>query len=148
MGDPSVNTTAMKLAITAAIGGLLASTPAAAQVLPPAPKAVQVQILQGPSLEVAHDDGVIITWTTNNPGGMDNHYGIVKYGTSASSLSQTARSPLRLNRGHAQTVFRVAVTGLQPQTTYYYTVTSMESNGTSDGVTSSVSQFTTAATGK
>jgi Purple acid Phosphatase, N-terminal domain len=143
-----VNTTAMKLAITAVLGGLLASTPAVAQqVLPPAPKAAQVQILQGPSLEVAHNDGAIITWTTNNPGGTDSHYGIVKYGTSAGSLSQTATSPMRLNRGHAQTVFRVAVTGLQPRTTYYYTVTSTESDGTSDGVTSSVSQFTTAASG-
>jgi hypothetical protein len=148
MGDPSVNTTAMKLAITAVISGLLASTTTVAQVLPPAPKAPQVQILLGPSLEIAHAVGAIITWTTNNPGGVDSHYGIVQYGTNASSLSQTATSPIRLNRGHGETVFRVAVTGLQPQTTYYYTVTSIESNGTSDGVTSSVSQFTTAAPGK
>jgi hypothetical protein len=33
--------------------------------------------------------------------------------------------------------------GLEPQTTYYYTVTSMESNGKSDGVKSKVLQFTT-----
>jgi hypothetical protein len=143
-----VNTTTLKLASTAVIGGLLASTPTVAQLLPPAPKAAQVQILQGPSLEVAHAGGAIITWTTNNPGGMDSHYGVVQYGTSASSLSQTATSPIRLNRGHPETVFRVAVTGLQSQTTYYYIVTSMESNGTSDGETSSVSQFTTAAPGQ
>jgi hypothetical protein len=30
---------------------------------------------------------------------------------------------------------------LTPQTVYYYTVTSMGSDGSSDGVTSSVSQF-------
>jgi len=33
--------------------------------------------------------------------------------------------------------------GLETQTTYYYTVTSMESNGKSDGVKSKVLQFTT-----
>jgi phosphodiesterase/alkaline phosphatase D-like protein len=138
----------MKLAIAAVIGGLIASNASVAQLLPPAPKAAQVQIIQGPSLEVGHGDGAIITWTTNNPGGMDSHYGTVKFGTSASNLNQTATSPMRLNRGHSETVFRVSVTGLQPQTTYYYTVTSMESNGTSDGETSSVGQFTTAASGK
>jgi hypothetical protein len=148
MGDPSVNTTAMKLAVTAVIGGLLGSNASVAQLLPPAPKAAQVQIVQGPSLEVARGSAAIIAWTTNNPGGMDSHYGIVKYGTSASNLDQTATSPIRLNRGHAQTMFRVAVTGLQPYTTYYYTVTSMESNGTSDGETSSVGQFTTASAGQ
>jgi len=54
---------------------------------------------------------------------------------------------IRLNRGHSDTVFRVNVTGLQRRTTYYYEVTSTESDGTSDGVTSSVSQFTTASGG-
>ena len=141
-----MNTIAMKLALAAAVSTLLASTPAAAQVvLPPAPKAAQVQIIAGPSLEIAHGDQAIISWTTNNPGGKDGHYGIVKYGLSPNNLSQTASSPIRLNRGHLDTVFRVNVTGLQPRTTYYYEVTSTESDGTSDGVTSSVSQFTTAA---
>jgi hypothetical protein len=32
---------------------------------------------------------------------------------------------------------------LKPGTTYYYTVSSMESNGTSDGVRSPVKKFTT-----
>jgi hypothetical protein len=42
----------------------------------------------------------------------------------------------------------VLVGGLQPRTTYYYTVTSTESNGKSDGVESPVSQFTTAGPGE
>ena len=149
IGSLSVNTMAIKLALAVTVGTLLASNPTVAQVvLPPAPKAAQVKIIAGPSLEVAHEGEAIIKWTTNNPGGKDNHYGVVKYGTSPNSLSQTASSPIRLNRGHPETVFRVSVTGLQPRTTYYYTVTSMESDGTSDGVTSSVSQFTTAAPGE
>ncbi len=42
-----------------------------------------------------------------------------------------------------ESTFRVHMRGLEPRTTYYYTVTSMESNGKSDGVESKVRQFTT-----
>jgi hypothetical protein len=38
--------------------------------------------------------------------------------------------------------------GLRPQTTYYYKVTSTESNGKSDGMESSVNQFTTPGLGQ
>ena len=55
---------------------------------------------------------------------------------------------LNSNRGHAETIFRVRVDGLTPQTTYYYAVTSMGGNGQSDGVQSPVNQFTTAAPGE
>ena len=37
---------------------------------------------------------------------------------------------------------------LKPQTTYYYTVTSMGSGGASDGVESAVNHFTTPAPGE
>jgi phosphodiesterase/alkaline phosphatase D-like protein len=76
------------------------------------------------------------------------HYGIVRYGTDPKDLSQTAKSPLRLNQGHPETIFRVRVTGLTPRTTYYYRVTSMESNGKSDRVKSTVRQFTTPGPGE
>ena len=56
--------------------------------------------------------------------------------------------PIRLNRGHAETIFRVRVKDLKPQTTYYYKVTSMGSGGQSDGVESPVNQFTTPAPGQ
>jgi hypothetical protein len=55
---------------------------------------------------------------------------------------------IRRNRGYSGTVFRVNVTDLQPRTTYYYEVMSTESDGTSCGVTSSVSQFSTRPAGK
>jgi hypothetical protein len=42
----------------------------------------------------------------------------------------------------------VRIEGLKPRTTYYYTVTSEESNGTSDGVKSTVSKFTTPGPGE
>jgi phosphodiesterase/alkaline phosphatase D-like protein len=76
------------------------------------------------------------------------HYGIVQYGTDPKDLSQTAKNPIRLNRAHSETTFRVRVQGLKPRTTYYYTVTSQGSDGKSDGVKSTVNKFTTPAPGE
>ena len=142
-----MNKLLLKLAITATVGSLLSSNPTVAQILPPAKKATRVEISQGPALELARDDFAIIRWTTNNPGGMDEHFGVVLYGTDSNDLSQMAKSPIRLNRGHPDTIFRVRMDGLKPQTTYYYTVSSTHSNGESDGVESAVNQFTTPAPG-
>ena len=133
----------LKLAITATVCTLLSSNPTAAQVLPPAKKAEHVDITKGPALELARDDFAIIRWTTNNPGGTDVHFGVVHYGTDPKDLSQTAKSPIRVNRGHPEKIFRVRMPGLKPRTTYYYKVTSTESNGKSDGVESPINQFTT-----
>jgi phosphodiesterase/alkaline phosphatase D-like protein len=111
-------------------------------------KAERVAITKGPELESATNYLTIIRWTTNNPGGSDVHYGIVHYGTDPENLSQRARNPIRLNHGHEFTTFRVRVEGLKPRTTYYYTVTSEEGNGKSDGVKSPVKKFTTPAPGE
>jgi len=118
------------------IGNLLA------QLSPPTPKAARVRITQGPELEMAKEYLTIIRWTTNNPGGLPDHFGIVRYGTDPNNLRQTAKSPIRLNPSHPSTIFRVRIQGLKPATTYYYTVESEEANGTSDGVTSPVNKFT------
>ena len=113
------------------------------KLLPPAPKSARVQITQGPELELANDKSAIIRWTSNNPGGSDEHFGVVHFGTNPKEISQTAKSPIRLNQNHPYTVFRVRVDGLAPRTTYYYTVDSMAANGTSDGVKSTVNHFAT-----
>jgi phosphodiesterase/alkaline phosphatase D-like protein len=63
-------------------------------------------------------------------------------------LSQTAKNHIRLNRAHPETIFRVRIQGLKPQTTYYYKVTSMGYDGKSDGVESLVNHFTTPAPGQ
>jgi len=68
---------------------------------------------------------------------------VVHYGTDPKNLSETAKSPIRLNRGHSDTIFRVRVDGLKSKTTYYYTVDSANADGTSDGVTSKVKTFMT-----
>jgi len=107
-----------------------------------------VEITQGPSLEFAREDLAIIRWTTNNPGGSDEHFGVVHYGTDPGNLSLTVKSHLRLNRGHPETIFRVRLDGLKPQITYYYVVTAIESSGKSDEFRSPVNQFTTPAPGK
>ena len=135
-------------AATAAAGGLLFSIPTAAQNPPPAPKTAHVEIRKGPALEISHDDLAIIRWTSTNPGGDDDHWAVAHYGTDPNDLSQTAKHHIRLNQSHPETIFRVRVMGLQPATTYYYKVTSMGYDGVSDGVESSVRQFTTAAPGQ
>ena len=139
-----MNKLLLKLAITAAAGSLLSSNPMVAQVSPTTPKAARVQITQGPEVELSKEHLTIIRWTTNNPGGSPVHYGIVHYGTDPKNLNQTAKSPLRLNPDHPSTVFRVRMDDLKPRTTYYYTVSSIEANETSDGVKSPVYHFTSA----
>ncbi len=138
----------LKPAIAATVGCMLFSTPNLAQILPPAPKAAHAEITQEPTLEMAVDDLAIIQWTTSNPGGDDQHFGIVHYGTDPRELTQMAKSPIRLNRGHPETIFRVRVDGLTPRTTYYYTVTSTGSDGVSDGEKSAVEQFITPGPGE
>ena len=135
------------LTLATAVASVL-SFSAAAQVLPPARKAERVQITKGPGLESSTNYLTIIRWTTNNPGGADVHYGIVRYGTDPKDLRQTARNPIRLNHGHQSTTFRVRIEGLKPRTTYFYTVTSAGSDGTSDGVKSPVKKFTTPGPGE
>ena len=133
----------LKLAITAAAGSLLSSNPMVAQLSPNTPKTARVRITQGPEPELAKEYLTIIRWTTNNPGGSPDHFGIVHYGTDPNDLSQTAKSPIRLNPSHSSTIFRVRIQGLKPKTTYYYTVDSADASGASDGVTSPVKTFMT-----
>ena len=145
----------LKSAIAAGLGSLLISSSSVAQVNayvpreePPAMKAPRVQIARGPELESADDNSAIIRWTSNNPGGSDEHYGVVHYGTDPNALNQTATSHIRLNQKHADTIFRVSLEGLAPQTTYYYTVDSTQASGESDGVKGSIVKFTTPGPGQ
>ena len=138
----------LKLAIIATVSSLVSSSTALAQLLPYTEKVAAVEFIQRPRLELAHADFAIIRWTTYNPGGSDEHFGVVHYGTDPNHLSQTAKSHIRLNRGHPETIFRVRLSGLEPLTTYYYTVASMDGSGKSDGETSPMSQFTTPGPGE
>ena len=148
IGVCSMNGLLVKLAITAVAGSLLCSSPIGAQIPPPQKRAEHVEITKAPELEIAHDDLAIIRWTTTNPGGDDDHYAVAHYGTDPNDLSQTTKNHIRLNRTHPETRFRVRMQGLNPQTTYYYKVTSTGSGGQSDGVDSPVDHFTTPAPGQ
>jgi hypothetical protein len=138
-----MNRLLLKLVMTVMVGNLVYSTPVATQESPTTKKAARVRITRGPEIERADPDFAIIRWTSNNPGGSPVHYGVVRFGTDPKKLDQTAKSPIRLNPGHPQTVFRVRVYDLKPGTTYYYMVESMEANGKSDGVKSTGKRFTT-----
>src|SRR5712691_9781561 len=137
-----MNKVLLTLSIMVLSGSLLA------QESPTTPKTARVQIIQGPEIALAKDWFTVIRWTTNNPGGLPVHYGVVHYGTDPKNLSQTAKNPIRLNPNHSSTVFRVSLYDLSPKTTYYYTVESMDSSGKSDGVTSPIKTFTTQNTSK
>ena len=103
-----------------------------------------MEIIQAPRLEFARSDLAIIRWTSTNPGGSDDHFAMVRYGTNAARLDQVARSPIRLNRADPETVFRVRIDGLQPRTTYYYRVISVEGDGSEDGLQGTdLGRFTT-----
>jgi len=143
-----MNRLLVKLAIAAAAGSLLCSSPIGAQNPPPQKRAEHVEILKGPGLEVSHDDLAIIRWTSTNPAGDDDHWAVAHYGTDPEDLSQTAKGHIRLNRTHPETIFRVRMIDLKAQTTYYYKVTSMGSGGESDDLESAVNQFTTPAPGE
>src|SRR6266436_8916647 len=148
IGVCSMNRLLVKLAITAATGSLLFSNPIVAQILPPQKRAEHVEITKAPELESAVDDMAIVRWTTTNPRGDDEHYGVVHYGTDPDDLSQMAKGHIRLNRAHRETIFRVRMVDLKPQTTYYYKVSSVGANGESDGVEGPVSKFATPAPGE
>jgi phosphodiesterase/alkaline phosphatase D-like protein len=122
---------------------LLRAEPVCAQILPPAKKTAHVQITEGPELESTFDDQAIVRWTSNNPGGSDEHFAVLHYGTDPNNLNLKARSHIRLNQQHPYTVFRVRALNLKAHTTYYYKVDFEDANGTSDGVASPTKTFTT-----
>ncbi|HEX3419110.1 MAG TPA: fibronectin type III domain-containing protein [Stellaceae bacterium] len=136
------------LAVIAAAGSLLFSNPIHAQTLPPQKRAEHVEITKAPELESANSWMAIVRWTSTNPRGGDEHYGVVHYGTDPEDLSQTAKGHIRLNRAHPETIFRVRMEGLKAETTYYYKVSSMGEDGESDGVESPVNKFTTPRAGE
>ena len=129
------------IAVTAA--SLIGSNPTAAQQVPGGEEAGNVQLIFGPALESVAEKSAIVRWMSTTPAGPAEHFGVVHYGTDPRDLGQTAKSPIRLNMAHPNTIFRVRVDGLKPGTTYHYTVDSTGPDGTSDGVKGTVNQFTT-----
>src|SRR6059058_4465174 len=90
-----------------------------------------LQITDGPRVEGVGDTWAVIAWTTNTGGST-----IVRYGTNANSLTQTAESPYAEGRSHQ--THRVQMKNLQPNTTYYFIVDSGQGEGTGTEAKSSV----------
>jgi phosphodiesterase/alkaline phosphatase D-like protein len=101
------------------------------------------KITQGPVVEGVGDTWAVISWTTNTGGST-----IVRYGTDANNLSQTAQAPYSDNESTASQNHRVHLKNLTPGTTYYYIVDSGQGEGTGTEAKSSVQQFTTKGAGQ
>src|ERR1700758_1863579 len=87
-GAVSMNKLLVKLAISAGAGSLLCFNATVAQILPPQKRAEHVEITKAPELESANSWMAIVRWTTTNPRGNDEHYGVVHYGTDPEDLTQ------------------------------------------------------------
>ncbi|MBX3156076.1 MAG: fibronectin type III domain-containing protein [Deltaproteobacteria bacterium] len=101
-----------------------------------------------PALELAHHGIAVLRWSMDNPGGTDVHHGVVRFGDDPARLTQVARSPNRINRGHATTTFRVRLTGLRPGTTYYFRAAAVDGKGAPDGAESGLGTFTMPGAGE
>jgi hypothetical protein len=101
------------------------------------------QVSASPIVESVSDTLAFISWTTPNPGGTILHFAVVRYGKDPNHLNLRAESPTRINPSHSEMVFRVRMHDLEPETTYYYRVSSVQASGTPDPPTSAVNRFTT-----
>lgn len=90
-----------------------------------------VQITNGPTAKV-NGTSAVVSWTTNLDAGS-----VVKYGTDANNLNQTAQMPW------GGVTHQVTLQNLQPNATYYYQVQSPAAQGSGTSVNSSVAQFQT-----
>jgi len=100
-----------------------------------------LQITRTPSVPRIGDTWAVVTWMTS--AGASS---VVRYGTDANNLSQTAQAPYA--QGANETRHRVRITGLQPNTTYYFAVDSGQGQGTGTAAASDIRQFTTRPQGQ
>lgn len=91
-----------------------------------------VQITNGPTVEHVDNNSAIVAWSTNT-----NASTLLKYGTDPNNLTQTAQAPW------GGVTHRLTINNLQPNTTYYFQVTSGQAQGTGTSAMSNVSQFKT-----
>lgn len=100
-----------------------------------AQKAPKAKIIHGPVVESVKPTTATIAWSSNVKAST-----ILKYGTSPSSLNQTAEARW------GGVTHRVYLRDLKPGTTYYYRVESTQSLGTGSQALSGVEQFHTPGT--
>src|SRR5260370_7205062 len=71
-----------------------------AKILPPAKEAERVRVTEGPAIESAKRNFIIIKWTSNNPGGTYEHFRVVPSGTNPQHLMHTPQPPVSSNQNH------------------------------------------------
>ena len=101
-------------------------------------KAQAVKITDGPRVEGTGPTWAVIAWTTNTGGSS-----IVRYGTDANNLSQTAKSAYADNEKTKAQNHRVHLNNLKPNTKYFFAVDSGQGEGTGTEAKSGVAEFTT-----
>lgn len=95
-------------------------------------------ITNGPRIEYIGPRSAEIAWTTSTGGSS-----IIRYGTSQSSLNQTAEEAYQRGEGGHHVTHRVTIKGLQPNTTYFFLVDSGQGQGTGTEAKSPIQSFTT-----
>lgn len=125
-----IRLTTLALALALAVPGFGQKTPAE-------------KITNGPTVEGVGDTWASIAWTTNTGGSS-----LLKYGTDANNLGQTAQAPYSDNEKMQAQNHRVHLKGLKPGTTYYFMAVSGQGEGTGTQASSPVEHFTTKGSGK
>jgi phosphodiesterase/alkaline phosphatase D-like protein len=120
------------IALTAALAASATAAPKQAQ------KAQAEKITDGPRVEGKGATWAVIAWTTNTGGSS-----VIRYGTDANNLSQTAKSAYADNEKAKAQNHRVHLKNLKPSTKYFFQVDSGQSEGTGTDAKSSVAEFTT-----
>lgn len=95
-----------------------------------------VRITNGPVVERVGDNTAVIAWSTNVKSSS-----VVRYGESLTGLNRTADAPW------GDTTHRVTITGLKPNTRYFFRVESAQAQGTGTQTMSRTSSFETVAPG-
>ncbi len=126
----------MKLLTIVVLTAALAASATAPQ--KHAEKAQAVKITDGPRIEGTGSTWAVIAWTTNTGGSS-----IIRYGTDANNLSQTAKSAYADNEKTKAQNHRVHLKNLKPNTKYFFQVDSGQGEGTGTEAKSSVAEFTT-----
>jgi hypothetical protein len=100
-------------------------------------KSKNIRITNGPVVERLADTQATIAWDTSAPSSS-----IVKYGTSATALNQTAEAPWTTG------THRVTLNDLQPNTKYFFQVESTQARGTGGGTQGGIYPFQTVQAGQ
>lgn len=97
----------------------------------------QIQVIHGPVIEMADSTSATISWTTNYPSKSR-----LWYSEDADDLTQIAEG------AEQTTEHRVRLEGLQPNTTYFFQIASIQSDPSAQTESPAIMSFKTVAPGQ